>query len=263
MEKKQKKIWSSAEQDPALSHEAVWQRLQQMEADAQDLMGDITEDGLGDSLRESIQELSVFDNHPADVASEVFERGKDLALRDYASLTLDSIERAKKKITEGIYGRCDDCGEAIATERLLAMPTARYCMGCQQRYEETHPIRTRPLEEAIPPYIPAYGGDHLFTRHDTRQEEPTLDSVAFDGEDTWQILGRYGSSDTPSDVDTFSAYPDIAPRAQESVGAVEDIDGMAVEQGEDGMFYQDFDGVDDELGALLSSDGETTRAYVE
>jgi len=35
----------------------------------------------------------------------------------------------------GMARRCDDCGEAIASERLLALPDSRRCATCQSRDE--------------------------------------------------------------------------------------------------------------------------------
>ncbi|HHY59635.1 MAG TPA: conjugal transfer protein TraR, partial [Clostridia bacterium] len=42
------------------------------------------EGGLHQSMRDSTGELSFYDNHPADMGNELFERGKDVALRDQA-----------------------------------------------------------------------------------------------------------------------------------------------------------------------------------
>jgi RNA polymerase-binding transcription factor DksA len=38
--------------------------------------------------------------------------------------------RALDRIAEGKYGRCRECGEAIAPARLEAMPAAERCAGC-------------------------------------------------------------------------------------------------------------------------------------
>jgi DnaK suppressor protein len=44
---------------------------------------------------------------------------------------LDVVNRAIAKVTEGSYGRCDDCGEPIEGPRLEALPTAIRCLSCQ------------------------------------------------------------------------------------------------------------------------------------
>lgn len=48
------------------------------------------------------------------------------------------IEAALLRIADLSYGECTDCGEPIALARLQVYPTAKRCITCQQRYEETH-----------------------------------------------------------------------------------------------------------------------------
>jgi len=45
------------------------------------------------------------------------------------------IEEALRKINEGTYGICDDCGEKIPAGRLNVMPFALRCVDCQERHE--------------------------------------------------------------------------------------------------------------------------------
>lgn len=40
------------------------------------------------------------------------------------------IKAALSKIKKGIYGKCEKCGKKIEVGRLLAMPTAQYCLSC-------------------------------------------------------------------------------------------------------------------------------------
>lgn len=67
------------------------------------------------------------------------------ALADFAAARVDrqinemrEIEAARKRIRQGDYGICTDCGEDIRFERLLAYPAALRCVACQQQYEKTH-----------------------------------------------------------------------------------------------------------------------------
>lgn len=48
---------------------------------------------------------------------------------------LPALERALAKIDAGTYGVCDDCGEAIAPDRLQAAPGATRCVECQRAAE--------------------------------------------------------------------------------------------------------------------------------
>lgn len=45
------------------------------------------------------------------------------------------IEGALKRLSEGDYGVCAECGEPIARERLFANPAATRCAECQQFVE--------------------------------------------------------------------------------------------------------------------------------
>lgn len=51
---------------------------------------------------------------------------------------LREIEEALHRISAHSYGYCVGCGEAIALERLRVDPTAKRCLPCQQRREDTH-----------------------------------------------------------------------------------------------------------------------------
>lgn len=42
---------------------------------------------------------------------------------------------ALEKVADGRYGVCESCGEAIGYARLLAYPSARRCLTCQQAAE--------------------------------------------------------------------------------------------------------------------------------
>ena len=42
------------------------------------------------------------------------------------------IEAALKRIDEGTYGRCVECGKAIGVRRLKALPEAERCLSCAQ-----------------------------------------------------------------------------------------------------------------------------------
>lgn len=80
--------------------------------------------GLVASQKEAIGELSSYDNHPADLGTETYERGKDLALSEHAERELEEINAALHAMEEGTYGICKVCSMDIPYDRLLALPTA-------------------------------------------------------------------------------------------------------------------------------------------
>ena len=81
-----------------------------------------------ETMASSIGELSSYDNHPADLGSEMFERSKDLALRDNVQLLLTEVQEALQKIEDGTYGNCSQCGRAITRERIKALTAVNLCI---------------------------------------------------------------------------------------------------------------------------------------
>ncbi len=80
-------------------------------------------------------ELSAYEDHPADLASETFEREKDLAIGESVEHLLHKVISALDKIDRGTYGLCDACGRPIKKARLKALPFATLCLECQGRLE--------------------------------------------------------------------------------------------------------------------------------
>jgi DnaK suppressor protein len=80
-------------------------------------------------------ELSFVDQHAADAGSELFERQKELSLRENAEGRLQDVDDALRKLDEGTYGDCEVCGDPIPKARLEAVPTARLCVDDQRAAE--------------------------------------------------------------------------------------------------------------------------------
>jgi DnaK suppressor protein len=55
--------------------------------------------------------------------------------RDRALLT--SVDAALKRIHEGTFGECLNCGQEINSKRLEAIPWVRYCITCQELIDGT------------------------------------------------------------------------------------------------------------------------------
>jgi DnaK suppressor protein len=49
---------------------------------------------------------------------------------------LHDIDESLRKIKEGTYGICEECGEEISGKRLQVMPTANLCISCQENKEQ-------------------------------------------------------------------------------------------------------------------------------
>jgi RNA polymerase-binding protein DksA len=88
-----------------------------------------------DSQEDASSELSHYDDHMADAATETFEREKDLAEEENLKRLLEQVNAALQKIDAGTYGECDRCHKPIAPGRLEALPYATLCIECAERLE--------------------------------------------------------------------------------------------------------------------------------
>ena len=83
----------------------------------------------------TIGELSDYPDHPADLGTETFEMEKAFSVRQNARDLLERVEDALRKIDGGTYGICSNCRKPIPEGRLLALPSAIYCVPCQSILE--------------------------------------------------------------------------------------------------------------------------------
>jgi RNA polymerase-binding protein DksA len=51
---------------------------------------------------------------------------------------LNDIDAALRRMEDGSYGTCDECGQEIGYPRLDAQPTALRCIADQEKYERTY-----------------------------------------------------------------------------------------------------------------------------
>jgi len=81
-------------------------------------------------------ELSTADQHPAELGSETFERELELTTLSIVEGELKEIDDALRRLDQGSYGICEECGKPIDEARLEAVPWARYCVVDQARIEQ-------------------------------------------------------------------------------------------------------------------------------
>lgn len=96
-----------------------------------------------ESERESLNELTVSDQHQGDVGTETFNREADLSLLEQVEAELTDIEIALRRLDEGTYGSCEACGQPIGDERLEALPATRFCIEHQAAAERDAHIASR------------------------------------------------------------------------------------------------------------------------
>jgi DnaK suppressor protein len=83
---------------------------------------------------EHLRELS-FAPDPADRATLEEEHALELRTRDRERKLLKKIDGALARIEEGDYGYCEETGEPIGIQRLIARPTATLTIEAQERRE--------------------------------------------------------------------------------------------------------------------------------
>lgn len=166
----------------------------------------ITEKIKRDEVRKSEEEysteLSNYDNHPGDSASELDEREKDIALSRHDQEELTNINNALERINSDEYGVCNVCGQPIDVERLNAVPETIYC------YEHAKSN----------------------ANHDSAKEDNnSMIGLEIDETDSWETLESYGSSSSPSEYSDIQSdfNEDASDRDDET--AEEDVDDLSNE----------------------------------
>lgn len=100
-------------------------RLQTLEAELRANAGETTE-----HLRET-----VLVPDPADRATIEEEHALELRTRDRERKLIKKVQQALARIDSGDYGFCEETGDPIGLQRLLARPTATLSVEAQQRRE--------------------------------------------------------------------------------------------------------------------------------
>lgn len=167
------------------------------------------------SMSKYFDELSMYDNHPADLGTEMFMAEQGMNLENVEKLTLSEIEDSLEKIEKGTYGNCDICGKDIVEERLELLPHAKICLDCAN---EKIPIEKmmdqRPVEE-----------DNLkFPFGRTFKDISDNDEVEFDGEDSWQAVARFNELQG-AEANDNTDYQEVIDKRQP--GIVEDVEQIS------------------------------------
>ena len=71
-----------------------------------------------------------------DLASSEYLQSFTFRLRGREKSFLDKIEKALRKIDEGTFGVCEECGEEISEARLKVRPVTTLCINCKMEEEE-------------------------------------------------------------------------------------------------------------------------------
>lgn len=119
---------NNAQQDPLAERAAELESLRNAEHNS----------AFAGDQREMTGEISMADNHPADVADFTFQRELQLTTQAIFDREADQVEAAMRRREQGQYGICANCGQPIGEERLQARPEATLCIDCQRTQEHDH-----------------------------------------------------------------------------------------------------------------------------
>lgn len=79
----------------------------------------------------------VLDNASPDTdAAEQFGHARVSAIREQLDKKTIQTKKALARVKIGKYGICEDCGEMIDTDRLMAYPEATFCVKCEAKREK-------------------------------------------------------------------------------------------------------------------------------
>lgn len=106
----------------------IWEYLKRMEFDLLKRKKDIsTEDPFADVTR-------LNDNASDDAeAAEQFGHAMSEALGAETEDALKRVRAAMKRVEQGEYGKCVQCGKMIDTDRLGIDPTSELCLDCAKK----------------------------------------------------------------------------------------------------------------------------------
>ena len=102
-------------------------RRREIMSEVQGRMRDVRAEGAGSTVQGV---LDAAESSEADIQDEI-----EFALIQMKAETLNRIDEALRRLEEGTYGYCFECGEEISEKRLRALPFAVRCKDCEEARE--------------------------------------------------------------------------------------------------------------------------------
>lgn len=78
-----------------------------------------------------VNENSPYSLHMAEQGTDAFEKEKNYLWAQRETKFLSYLDAALKRIEDGTYGYCIDCGKVIEKGRLEAVPHTQHCVNCK------------------------------------------------------------------------------------------------------------------------------------
>jgi len=89
--------------------------------------------------------------HLGDMGTEEFLQDVNATLLENEEYLVNEAREALRRIENGTFGRCEECGQEIPAERLNALPYARFCTRCAEAVGLSDSLRrpTRRVETVV------------------------------------------------------------------------------------------------------------------
>ncbi len=81
-----------------------------------------------------VNENSPYSLHMAEQGTDAFEKEKNYLWAQRETKFLGYLDAALKRIEDGTYGYCIDCGKVIEKGRLEAVPHTQHCVNCKVKF---------------------------------------------------------------------------------------------------------------------------------
>jgi DnaK suppressor protein len=133
---------SKSEEYMCVEHQAYF--MQKLLAWKQELQNESAE------TVEHLKQETLDEPDLSDRATAETDMGLELRNRDRLRKLITQIDLAIERINNNSYGYCEETGEEIGLERLIARPIARMCIEAQEaheKFEKRHNKVINPLEE--------------------------------------------------------------------------------------------------------------------
>lgn len=97
---------------------------------------EISEETVKKSQKDASGDISSYTYHMADVATDNYDREFSMGRVSEDREFLFELDDALKRIEDGSFGICEDCGALVSKTRLKAVPSARLCIKCQEKKDK-------------------------------------------------------------------------------------------------------------------------------
>ncbi|WP_130806814.1 TraR/DksA C4-type zinc finger protein [Senegalia massiliensis] len=170
-------------------------------------------DNFDGSITNASGEISAYDNHPADIGTELFMQEHNIKLSDNQKNIMTKINIALKNINEGNFGNCIVCGKEIEEERLDIIPYTVTCKNHREKIDEVIGMTDTKEQEYLSNIL-------------RRMNKDDKDYVGTDGEDIIQKVEQFNriENDPSNSTGDYNGVFDDNDK-----GSVEDIESISEE----------------------------------